>query len=146
MSTLDDPATIHEIDDAWHGRDLPQELIDAWGVAREARLFADVSYGQWGLVLLSPSASAQRTAREPESRPSEYRPDDIVIGEFLGDQELLVLAASEAGVRRVLIALPLDSRAEWFGVADGLNRFLDRYFEHGGDKYWERDHCGMQPG
>jgi hypothetical protein len=107
-------------------------------VCREARLFEDVDYSQWGLVLLTPSTSAARTAQEREARPAELRSDDIVLGEFLGDQELLILAPSEMGRRRVLIALPLDSRADWFGAGSDLGSFLARYFENAGEKYWER--------
>ena len=73
------------------------------------------------------------------------RPDDIVLGEFLGDQELLVLAPSETGRRRVLIALPLDSRADWLGAAPDVGEFLGRYFDSAGDKYWERRDARIQP-
>jgi hypothetical protein len=71
-------------------------------------------------------------------RPLDFRSDDVVVGEFLGDQELLVLSPSEAGLRRVLIALPLDARSEWFGAATSLVDFLDKYFGAGGSKYWEQ--------
>jgi len=32
----------------------------------------------------------------------------------------------------------LDSRTEWFGAAQSIGLFLDQYFDHVGDKYWER--------
>jgi hypothetical protein len=138
-STVDGPADRHEIEVGW--RDCrsapPTELIDMWEACRSARLFEDRNYGQWGLVLLSPTASAVRTAREQSQRARDVRMDDIVIGEFLGDQDLLVLAPSEAGTRRVLIARPLDDRTEWSGVASALCQFLDCYFDHSGEKFWE---------
>jgi hypothetical protein len=56
----------------------------------------------------------------------------------LGDQELVVLAPSESGTRRVLIALPLDHRADWFAAASSLDEFLEKYFAAVGEKYWER--------
>jgi hypothetical protein len=68
-----------------------------------------------------------------------------VLGEFLGDQELLVLAPSETGRRRILIALPLDSRADWLGAAQDLGEFLERYFDHASAKYWERPDGGPSP-
>ncbi len=138
MSTVDGPARPDEVEDAWSDRELPSDVVDLWAACREARLFEDVDYGQWGLALLTPSASATRTAQEHEARPSDLRPDDVVIGEFLGDQELLVLAPCETGQRKVLIALPLDGRADWFGAAADLGEFLGRYFDSAGDKYWER--------
>lgn len=88
--------------------------------------------------MLTPEASAARTAREREARPSDLRTDDIVLGEFLGDQELLIFALSEIGRRRVLIALPLDRRADWFAAASSLREFFEKYFDAAGDKYWER--------
>jgi hypothetical protein len=144
VSTLDGPAGGNEVEDAWSGHELPSDAVDLWAACREARLFEDVDYGQWGLALLAPSASATRTAQEREARPSDLRPDDIVLGEFLGDQELLVLAPSETGRRKVLIALPLDSRADWFGAAADLGEFFGRYFDSAGDKYWERQDAGAQ--
>jgi hypothetical protein len=98
--SLSKPATPEEICSAWPSMSLPAELVDAWSVSREARLFEDVDYGQWGLVLLSPAASARRTAEQRAQRPTAYRADDVVIGEFLGDLELLVISPSEAGDRK----------------------------------------------
>jgi hypothetical protein len=60
--SLSGPATDEEIRSAWPTVPLPAELVEAWSVSRESRLFEDVDYGQWGLVLLSPAASAERTA------------------------------------------------------------------------------------
>jgi hypothetical protein len=137
-STVDEPASAVEIEQAWPGRRLPEQLVEAWSTARQARLFVDTEYGQWGLVLLSPPASAERTDRELKSRPSQYRASDLVIGEFLGDQELVVLADDDDGRGRVLIALPLDDRADWDVAAENLGQFLEGYFEHAGDKYWEQ--------
>lgn len=144
MSTLDGPADANEVKGAWMGQELATDAGDLWASCLSARLFEDVDYGQWGLVLMSPSASATRTAREREARAADLRPDDVVLGEFLGDQELLVLAPSEEGPRRVLIALPLDSRADWFGAASGLGEFLDRYFDSAGEKYWEGRNAGAE--
>lgn len=137
MSTLDAPAAAAEVEEAWPSG-VPAEVADLWSASREGRLWEDVEYGQWGLSFLSPSASAQRTGLERSARPSDVRPDDVVIGEFLGDQELLVFAPSESGLRRVLVALPLDERSDWFGAAGDLGEFLDLYFESAGDKFWER--------
>jgi hypothetical protein len=42
--------------------EVPAELGEAWATSRQSRLFEDVDYGQWGLVLSSPAAAAQRTS------------------------------------------------------------------------------------
>jgi hypothetical protein len=138
VNTVEGPAEAGEVAAAWPGGVPAGDAAELWRASRTAALFEDSEYGQWGLRLLAPRESAERTGEERGQRPDELRPDDVVVGEFLGDQELLVLAPSEAGSRRVLVALPLDPRAEWYPAADGLAEFLERYYKHHGDKYWER--------
>ncbi len=116
-------------------RTLPAEIDELWHATGGARLFEDPDYGQWGLVLLSAEASRDRTEVEFEARPADMAQGDIVIGEFVGDQELLVYS-SDAGV---LVALPLDDRSDWFRAAPTLAEFLERYTAAQGEKFWE--HC-----
>ena len=132
------PATPDEISSAWPDRGLPPELTQFWSNARECRLFEDVDYGQWGLAILSPESSARRTADEQARRPGDFHREDIVVGEFLGDQDLLILAPSDISLCQVLVELPLDHRLDWPKVADGLAEFLELYLESYGAKFWER--------
>lgn len=113
------------------------ELRELWAACRDARLFEDQEYGQWGVALLDPISSKERTTKERLARPREFLSDDVVIGEFIGDQELLVVAPSESDRRHVLVALPLDVRSMWYAAAESVAEFLDRYFEARGEKYWE---------
>ncbi|WP_236795277.1 hypothetical protein [Amycolatopsis sp. GM8] len=136
--SFDEPATHAEISSAWTGAEVPGELVQAWSASRQSRLFEDVDYRQWGLLLLSPEATAQRTAEERARRPGAYRADDVVVGEFLGDQELVVIAPAEADRRHVLIALPMDDRPDWHAAAGSLAEFLDSYLRAFGDKFWEQ--------
>jgi hypothetical protein len=136
--SFDEPASEAEVVSAWPSIEVPSELMQMWSTSRQSRLFEDVDYGQWGLILLSPTAAAERTAAEQARRPGVYRADDVVVGEFLGDQELVVLAPSEVGRGHMLIALPLDDRGDWYAAAGDLTEFLDRYLDALGDKYWER--------
>lgn len=62
---------------------------------------------------------------------------DRVIGEFLGDQELLVYANNESEGRRILISLPLDSRKEWYPAGLTLEIFMSDYAYSLGRKFWE---------
>ncbi len=135
--SLSGPATEEEIRSAWPTAPVPAEGAEAWSVSRASRLFEDVDYGQWGVVLLSPAASAERTAELRAQRPGAYRPGGVVIGEFLGDLELLVMAPSEAGDRRILVALPLDDRHDWYPAASSLAQFFEKYLGSYGGKYWE---------
>jgi len=130
-------ASAEEIAAAWPDSLIPDDAVELWAVCRSARLYADTAYGQWGLVLLSPAASAARTALERAARPEDVTADDLVIGEFLGDLDLLILAPGERDERRVLVALPLDPRVEWYGVGSSLADFLVAYGEADGDKWWE---------
>jgi hypothetical protein len=131
---LERPATIDEVAEAWPSEKLPGELRELWTTSREADLFVDADYGQWGLSLLSPAASAAMSAQEQEQRPAEMRSGDVVVGQFLGDQDLLVL--DDAG--GVLVALPLDERADWYRPAPNIAEFLHRYLASNGSKFWER--------
>jgi len=122
------------------GVDVPEPLQEFWTVASGARLFEDSDYGQWGLVLLSPDAAAQRTNELLSERENQWRPGDLVLGEFLGDQDLLLIrcdpAASDFG--HVVIVLPLDDREDWDDVASSLHVFLAEYERAEGAKYWEK--------
>jgi hypothetical protein len=132
--SLSAPASIAEVDACWTGG-VPDELRRLWSISRSSFLFEDVEYGQWGLALLSPEDAATRTAGFRSARPDDAAPGDIVVGEFLGDLELLVVAADGTGV---LVALPLDPRGDWYRAAPSMADFLLRYRESQGDKYWER--------
>jgi hypothetical protein len=134
VSTLAAPVSASVIREAFPGHPIPNELARAWQCAGEATLCEDVEYGQWGLHLLAPADAARRTRQEMAAQPNDYRPLDIVVGEFLGDQELLVLAADTPAV---LVALPLYPRPDWILVGWSFDDFLLQYFEAEGAKYWE---------
>lgn len=131
-SKLSAPATPAEILSAWPAA-LPQEVVDLWTTTSEGWLFEDVEYGQWGLHILSPSEAAARTESEQTARPEDHADGDVVLGEFLGDSELLVVTS--AG--HVLISLLLDPRADWPTAAASVTEFLTKYAEAAGDKYWD---------
>ena len=130
-------AGLDEIKTAFPGA-AGGDVASLWLASREAWLFEDVEYRQWGLHLLTPSDSAARTATERAGRPDDIRADDIVLGEFLGDSELLVHAPSEGAARRYLIALPLDPRDDWFAAGPTSAEVFEHYADSGGEKYWEQ--------
>lgn len=69
---------------------------------------------------------AVRTEAERVDRPNDVRSDDIVLGEFPGDSELLVHAPSEESDRRYLIALPLEPRENWNPAGSTAVEVLER--------------------
>jgi hypothetical protein len=118
---------------------LPPSLAEFWQGARGARLFEDALYGQWGLVLLSPEVAAENSRRFFEERTQQGRRGDMIVGHFLGDQDLLLVRCDpEAGdFGTVLVALPLDGREDWYTVAPSLTAFLEKYEQAEGAKFWE---------
>lgn len=124
-SKVEPRASIDEVSGAWPAHALLPELEALWLSSREAWLFQDIDYGQWGLHILDPAAAAALTRDERARRPGDFEPTDAVVGEFLGDTDLLVLDANGS----VLVALPLDPRTDWPQVASTLSEFLTRYLE-----------------
>lgn len=134
---FDTPASDEEIREAWGDRPLPADLIQLWRHSRQCWLFEDLDYGQWGLHLLTPSDSYSRTEFERVERKADYLADDVVVGEFLGDQDLLVVSPLDPRGCELLVSLPLDPRAGWYVPSDHLGAFLEQLLKHGGAKFWE---------
>lgn len=115
---------------------LPTDLREFWQISTQATLFKDVMYGQWGLEILTYSEALHITQEEKMERPDDYNSQDLVIGRFIGDAELLVISPNENGWQ-ILVALPIDHRADWQVIAHSFAEFLEKYVAHEGDKYWE---------
>jgi hypothetical protein len=119
----------------------PPDLAELWRAVNEARLFEDADHGQWGLVLLSSEESARETGAFRRARARDRINGDRVVGLFLGDQDRLIVRvdpkADDYG--HVLVALPLDRRADWYRPARSLESFVRSFIEAGGAKYWARE-------
>jgi hypothetical protein len=72
-------------------------------------------------------------------RARDHAAGDLVVGRFLGDSDLLVVrcAPHAADYGRVVVALPLDPRGEWYEAAGSLEKFFERYEQAHGAKFWE---------
>ena len=118
---------------------LPLTIINLWNQTSGLRLFEDINYGQWGLILWSPNQVITEQEKRIDQRKQDFRPGDLVIGEFLGDADLLVLRCDETSpdFGNIIIALPLDSREEWDIAANSLFSFLNHLITANGDKFWE---------
>ena len=119
---------------------LPSELVAFWRLASSARLFEDVTYGQWGLEIFTPSEARQVASAEVQKRSRDYREGDLVVGRFLGDSDLLIVRADPRSddFGCVLIALPIDRREDWYRVAENFEQFLAAFARSEGRKYWEK--------
>lgn len=123
---------------------LPPDVHDFWDEYHSATLFEDVNYGQWGLRILDYETSNQVTRRENRERSFDMRRGDRVIGEFIGDSELVVVRCDNAksDFGHILISLPTSGREEWYGVGNSLSEFLTEYIANEGRKYWEAENAG----
>lgn len=118
---------------------LPQELKDLWNQTSHLRLFEDITYGQWGLVLWSPEQVIIKHQEWALTRKDEFHPGDLIIGEFLGDSDLLMIRCNPKArdFASVMIVLPIDSRKDWYIAADSLVVFLEKFIQAQGSKFWE---------
>ena len=126
------PATRDAIRAAWPG-EIPKSVRELWETTGEATLFADVDFGQWGMRTFSPSESVSTSQIQRDGRPNDFDPGDVVVAEFLGDQDLLVV--DEHG--QVMVALPLDPREDWPRPTNDLGTFFAHYVQANGAKWWE---------
>lgn len=127
------------------GITLPLAIAHLWDETSGLCLFEDVNYGQWGLILWSPDRVITEQEKRIAQRKEDFRPGDLIIGEFLGDSDLLILRcdATAPDFGNVAIALPLDSREEWYVAANSLESFLSQYIAAQGDKFWENQEAKL---
>jgi hypothetical protein len=118
---------------------LPRELREMWSISQECQLFLDDDYGQWGLHILSPFDSENETSLFGLERLGDAEPGDLVIGCFVGDTDVLLIRCdpNAADFGSLIVAPPLDRRADWPIVASSLLEFLQKYAMTKGGKFWE---------
>jgi hypothetical protein len=133
------PATPEEIEQAYPDG-VDERAVELWLAAREAELFKDVEYGQWGMHLLTPAASVERTREWRENTPEDFYEGDLVIATFIGDQDFVVISPGEDDVAyQILVAPEMYKRDDWYAVGPSLADVLERYYEALGEKYWETE-------
>jgi hypothetical protein len=122
------------------GLQIPPELVEFWQNASNAMLFEDVDYGQWGLQIFPYSEVEVNTKLAQKRRSKQFRPGDLVVGQFLGDLDQLIVRcdASASDFGSVVIALQIYPREEWPTVAINFREFLNKYADANGDMYWEK--------
>ena len=116
----------------------PQDLLEFWNSTRNARLFTDKVYGQWGLEILEPKLSVQITEQFQQCRKRDFLIGDLIIGRFLGDSDLLLIRSDKntSDYGTVYVVLPIDPRSDWYLVSNYFAGFLSNYIKSCGNKYW----------
>jgi hypothetical protein len=117
---------------------VPQELVDIWNTAASLRLFQDVDYGQWGLVVMSAEQALQRTKLFAQNYPKHVQRGDLIVGEFLGDSDLVLLRSDPAvqDYGKIIVVQPIYGRGEWPVVAESINAFLKAFLDAQGATFW----------
>jgi hypothetical protein len=117
--------------------DIPSELETLWQVTSELRLYEDMTYGQWGVVIWGPDTAIGKQAIMADRR-SDFQRGDLIIGEFLGDWELLMLRCDKSApdFGNAVIVLPMDARPLWPTIGGSLEEFLLRRVQENGRKFW----------
>jgi hypothetical protein len=121
---------------------LPQDMVEFWNITSGIRLYEDVNYGQWGLIIGSPIETLkhhENVVSNP-SRKEDFLFGDLVFGRFLGDSEFPLIRCDPKSpdYGSVMISLPMDVRKDWFSVASSFTEFLENFIASPDTKYWER--------
>ena len=131
------------------GVKLPRENELLWSRASELRLNEDVTYGQWGCILWSPVEVVARHKQAVGWRGADnFGAGDVIIGEFRGDTDLVVLRCdpSKSDYGKIVIALAIDSRNEWPFVASSITDFVLQFLSDPERKFWEFPRGGERAG
>lgn len=126
--------------------EIPAELEELWRGCGGMSLYRDTTYGQWGLVVLSPKDALSAHTEYLQNSPEWVLPGDVVFARFRGDLELALLRCDRNApdYGRVMIVAEMDERSLWRTAADSLEEFLTRFMDTKGDKYWEFHYEAMK--
>ena len=117
---------------------LPEELQELWQKCNGLHLFEDKTYGQSGLIIWSPQKTLEKL-RTLKLYSNEFKSEDLIIGEFLGDSDLLVVNCDRNSTNfgQIIIALPIDCREDWYYLTYSLPEFLQRFINSQGENFWK---------
>ena len=106
--------------------------VEMWTAFSSGSLMQDVTYGQSGLVVYAPERALTETSqrREFDLRMNDT---DLVVGEFLGDADLLVVQIGEIGA---LVSRGSTDRQDWARF-DDLKCLFRAFLYCLGEKIWD---------
>ncbi len=122
-----------------NGFSIPQELFEFYEFSNGAELFADHKYGQWGLHIYDFEGAVNATKTYMEGRESEILYGDFIIGNFLGDSDLLLVRCDKESddFGFVVVVNAIDYRSDWYLAAKNFFEFILNYSQEQGGKFWE---------
>ncbi|TAE39863.1 MAG: SMI1/KNR4 family protein [Runella slithyformis] len=116
--------------------EIPSDLQKFYRISNGAILFKDVDYGQWGLKIIPYGELQSFNDYTRNWRGDDIEDMDLVIGEFLGDLELVLLSLNDYEYGQVIICPEIDKRDDWYFLKINFKEFLEKYVEAKGDKFW----------
>jgi hypothetical protein len=117
--------------------EIPRDVVAFWSKCRDATLFEDKEYGQWGIRILSPDDALKATIEYKEYWSDMCKDSDLIIGRFIGDSDLLMVSCDKSNDYGYLYCVEaINKRDKWMLVSQRFLDFLENYIKWTGDKYW----------
>ena len=112
--------------------DATGQLRELWHRTAGGLLLVDEQFGICGLTIHDPVKAKQRSRERAEDGYQVDWDYDWVLGEFVGDTDMLIIDAEDA----VLISAGSYPRSDWYKF-ESLSEVLSKYVEATAEKYWE---------
>jgi hypothetical protein len=117
--------------------ELPDDLLLWWSKVEKAKLFLDIDHAQWGLQIFSAENSFIKTNEYLIDRIEDARANDVIIGSFYGDSELLLLSCNFDDYGCTYIVDSYYGRNDWDKASSSFYEFISYYISQEGEKYWQ---------
>jgi hypothetical protein len=118
---------------------IPEDLYTLWDQCSGLFLYEEACCRQRGLVIVSPFDAVMKTRKYLQERADDAKPGDLILGEFWGDQRLVLFRcdkdADDYGA--IMIVAEKDERAKWYVPERSLDAFLVHYMDARGEDYWD---------
>ncbi|MCU0339771.1 MAG: hypothetical protein MUE30_07790, partial [Spirosomaceae bacterium] len=98
--------------------------------------FKDIEFEQWGMRIYS-FDELEIMNQYVRTWKENLLEEDLVVGEFLGDLDLVIISKNSNYSNKVIIAIPIYSRDDWFFLDMNFMEFIERYISSSGEKFWE---------
>lgn len=117
---------------------IPSELRQFWRLTSELRLFVEVNYGQWGVIVYSPEEVINLHQAKRSLYEESFLFGDLVIGDFKGDVQFIVVRCNPEAedYGSIVVAQPADPRKYWPKVGSSLTEFLSGILDSPYKYYW----------
>jgi hypothetical protein len=112
---------------------IPNDLIEFYENIGYAELFVDKVYGQGGIRIFNPYQSLLATQEIESEEGIELFENDLIIGDFIGDSDRILLSEN----KQISIIFPIYDRKDWLHTGLSFEEFFTKIIDHNGEKYWE---------